>query len=170
MKTLILTILMAFMATPVMAAEGAHEHLESWLKPVEAKFVCMMNNKLFDKEQMAIEIEGKTYYGCCPMCKEMLQKAPEKRSAVDPVSGKAVDKAAAVIGADAHGMTYYFENAENFQKYANSPMPEMKHDMDDMHNHMKDMHDMKAVEPADTAKNAAPVQPSAETSKHKDHH
>lgn len=132
MKKLLLTILMMFIAIPAMAADSGHEHGDSWLKPVEAQYVCMMNNKVFDNPQMAIEIEGKTYYGCCPMCKEMLGKDPAKRSAVDPVSGKTVDKATAVIGADPHGMAYYFENEENFHTYASGPMPEMRGHMDNM--------------------------------------
>lgn len=141
MKTLMLTILMAFFALPAMAAEDAHKHAEGWLKPVEAKMVCMMNDKLFDKEQLSIEIEGKTYYGCCPMCKEMLDKNPEKRTAIDPVSGNKVDKAMAVIGADEHGMTYYFENEENLHKYSSEPRPEMKHeDREDADHDMSDDH------------------------------
>ena len=135
MKILILTIIIAFMALPAMAAESEHNHADSWLKPVEAKYICMINNKAFDKEQIAIEIDGKAYYGCCPMCKDMLEKDATKRTATDPVSGKTVDKAAAVIGADPHGMTYYFENEENFHTYASGPMPEM-------HGHMDNMGDM----------------------------
>lgn len=134
MKTLIMAIVMAFMAVPATAADPAeHSHADGWLKPVEAKYVCMMNDKAFDKEQMAVEVEGKTYYGCCPMCKETLGKDAAKRTATDPVSGKPVDKSAAVIGADPHGMTYYFENKENFHAFASGPMPEMKHE------HMEDM-------------------------------
>jgi YHS domain-containing protein len=142
MKTFLLSLILAFVAFPAFAAEPSNnQHADSWLKPVEAKFVCMMNNAVFDKEQMAIEVEGKTYYGCCSMCKERLQKDVSARQAVDPVSGKTVDKASAVIGADTNGMVYYFENDENFKKYANGPMPEMNHEhmdgmnMDDMKGH-----------------------------------
>ena len=169
MKTFILTIIMAFMALPAMAADPAeHKHVDSWLKPVEAKYVCMINNKAFDKEQIPVEIGGKTYYGCCPMCKEMLEKDAAKRNATDPVSGNTVDKAAAVIGADPHGMTYYFENEENFHKYDSGPMPEMNHE------HMEGM-DMKGgmMEDPYHGKGAETVPPveSAETPEnHEDHH
>lgn len=119
--------------------ESGQETPESgWLKHAEAKHVCMMNDKAFDKEQMAIEIDGKTYYGCCPMCKEMLSNDPAKRAANDPVSGKTVDKATAIIG-EHNGMVYYFENEENFQKFASGPMPEMHEHMGDMHGHMEGM-------------------------------
>lgn len=88
-----------------------------WLKPVPAKNVCMVNNKAFEQEQIAVSVGGKTYYGCCPMCKAMLENDPQARAAVDPVSGKTVDKSTAVIGADADGKTYYFESEDNLKKF-----------------------------------------------------
>jgi YHS domain-containing protein len=87
------------------------------LKKVEPQYVCMINNKLFDKPQIPVTVGGKTYYGCCPMCKEKLEKSAEARSAADPVSRKTVDKATAVIGAAADGTVHYFENEENLQKF-----------------------------------------------------
>ena len=44
---------------------------------------------------------------------------PEK--AVDPVSGKIVDKATAVIGRTADGRVMYFENTRNLERYAPAP-------------------------------------------------
>lgn len=139
MKTILLALVMALSAfAPAMAADTGQTHDATWLKPTEAQYVCMMNNKVFDKPQIAIEIEGKTYYGCCPMCADRLKNDVSLRTATDPVSGKQVDKASAVIGADTHGMTYYFENKENFDKFASGPIPEMKEHMDGM--------DMKGME------------------------
>ena len=37
--------------------------------------------------------------------------------ATDPVSGKSVDKASAVIGEDAAGAVYYFESEANLKAY-----------------------------------------------------
>jgi YHS domain-containing protein len=70
-----------------------------------------------NKEQIPVVVDGKTYYGCCEMCKKALASDASKRAAVDPVSGKKVDKAAAVIGADADGNVKYFESEKNLQKY-----------------------------------------------------
>jgi YHS domain-containing protein len=84
---------------------------------VDAKYVCMINNQRFSKVQIPIEVEGRTYYGCCDMCKDKLGGDPTSRVAVDPVSGKEVDKAKAVIGVDADGAAYYFESAENLKRY-----------------------------------------------------
>ncbi len=166
MRKLLLSIILAFMALPAMASDPAeHNHADIWLKPVEAKFVCMMNDKAFDKEQMAIEVEGKTYYGCCPMCKDMLEKDAAKRTATDPVSGKPVDKATAIIGADPHGVTYYFENEENFHTYASGPMPEMREHMEGM--------DMKGGMMGGSDKDsgtAAPAEPEKTPENHEEHH
>lgn len=126
MKTFLLALMMTLTTfAPAMAADTGHAHDEAWLKPAEAQYVCMMNNKMFDKPQIVIEVEGKTYYGCCPMCADKLKNDASLRTATDPVSGKSVDKASAVIGADTHGMTYYFESKENFDKFASGPMPAM---------------------------------------------
>lgn len=55
------------------------------------------------KAQIPVEVEGKTYFGCCDMCKTRLAQDPESRAALDPVSGARVDKASAVIGREASG-------------------------------------------------------------------
>ena len=85
---------------PVAHADG--------LTRVEARRVCMVNNTVFPKDQISVEVEGKTYFGCCEMCKGRL----------DPVSGKSVDKATAVIGATPDGKALYFESQKTFEAYA----------------------------------------------------
>jgi YHS domain-containing protein len=87
------------------------------LVQVETRYVCLINNQKFDKEQIAVEVEGQTYYGCCEMCKEKLKKDKASRWATDPVSGKKVDKAKAVIGVNTEGKAFYFENVENLKKF-----------------------------------------------------
>ena len=69
------------------------------LEQVEPKMVCMVNDTLFPREQIPVEVDGKTYFGCCEMCKGRLASDASLRSAKDPVSGVSVDKALAVIGA-----------------------------------------------------------------------
>ncbi|HEX3127450.1 MAG TPA: hypothetical protein VH394_08975 [Thermoanaerobaculia bacterium] len=87
------------------------------LQRVETKKVCMVNNQVFEKDQIPVTVDGKTYYGCCEMCKERLAKDAAIRSAVDPVSGKTVDKATAVIGALPDGKVLYFESETTFGQY-----------------------------------------------------
>lgn len=89
----------------------------SALKPLDAKYVCMITNQEFVKEQIPVEVDGKTYYGCCEMCKAKIKNNAQARVAVDPVSGNEVDKAVAVIGAAPDGSIYYFESEENLAQY-----------------------------------------------------
>ena len=112
-------------AAPALAPEPVAEAPASEPAPtaaavtrVEPSLVCMVNNQFMGKAQIPVEVEGKTYFGCCDMCKTRLAKDPESRAAVDPVSGAKVDKAAAVIGREPSGAVVYFENEANLQRYA----------------------------------------------------
>ncbi|HZI63187.1 MAG TPA: TRASH domain-containing protein [Thermoanaerobaculia bacterium] len=87
------------------------------LERAEPKYVCMVNDRVFDKEQIPVEVENRTYYGCCQMCKQALTERPELRSGTDPVSGKPVDKAKSVIGSLADGSVLYFESDKTFIEY-----------------------------------------------------
>ena len=87
------------------------------MEVVDSEYVCMVNDAVYDKKQVHVRVEGKDYYGCCEMCKERLATNASLRVAVDPVSGKEVDKATAVIGADSYQRVFYFENQENFEKF-----------------------------------------------------
>jgi YHS domain-containing protein len=79
--------------------------------------ICMVTNRAYDKPQIPVQVEGKTYYGCCEMCKGMLTKDATQRTAIDPVSKKPVDKSKAVIGVGANGGVYYFQNEKNLETY-----------------------------------------------------
>lgn len=87
------------------------------IKKVEPSLVCMINDTLFETKQIQVKVDGKTYYGCCSGCEATLKGDPSSRVAIDPVSGKEVDKATAIIGADSKGKTYYFENEDNLMRY-----------------------------------------------------
>jgi YHS domain-containing protein len=113
-----LILVLAALVTGLAFAQGqSKDDAASALKRVETKKVCMINNQVFEKDQIPVEVEGRTYYGCCAMCKERLAKDPASRQAVDPVTGKTVDKAKAVIGALPDGNVLYFESEETFEKY-----------------------------------------------------
>lgn len=87
------------------------------LKKVDTPEVCMITNKHMGKAQIAVPIGKKVYYGCCEMCVGTLNKDVKSRYAIDPLTGKKVDKATAVIGAKKDGAVMYFENQKNFDAY-----------------------------------------------------
>jgi YHS domain-containing protein len=87
------------------------------LTKVEPKTVCMINERAMEKDQIPVVVEGKTYYGCCEMCKKALSTDASKRTAIDPVTGKKVDKAKAVIAAQEDGQVFYFESDQTLAKY-----------------------------------------------------
>ena len=87
------------------------------LTKVEPKTVCMINEHAMGKDQIPVEVDGKTYYGCCDMCKKALSTDASKRVSTDPVTGKQVDKAKAVIASQEDGRVFYFESDETLAKY-----------------------------------------------------
>ena len=87
------------------------------LTRVEPSQVCMVNNHFMGKLQIAVDVAGKTYFGCCEMCKSRLADDPNARSAIDPVSGAKVDKADSVIGKTSSGDVLYFESDANLKRY-----------------------------------------------------
>jgi YHS domain-containing protein len=81
--------------------------------------VCMLSNRyLGERADVPIEVEGKTYRGCCANCAARLGSHPETRVANDPVTGEPVDKGAAVLARDANNRVYYFENEQSFATFA----------------------------------------------------
>ena len=114
--TFVLFTLAAFISAPSSNSENLTASTS--VTEVEPQYVCMVTNKLYPKEQIPVEVSSKTYYGCCEMCKAQLENNPNKRVAVDPVSGKKVDKAESVIGASPSGNIYYFESKDNLNKFA----------------------------------------------------
>lgn len=115
-----LTLYMVEASAQNQGSDTTQANTSTDLKQVESKYVCMVTNQLYDKEQIPVAVEGKTYYGCCQMCEAKLKEDPSSRMATDPVSGKEVDKSTAVIGAAPDGKVYYFENAEDLKAFANA--------------------------------------------------
>lgn len=99
---------------PPLAVETRSRQLE--LVPDRA-LVCMVNNQFIGRAQIPVEVAGRTYFGCCEMCKGRLTREASTRTAVDPFSGRRVDKATAVIAQDPSGAVVYFESEANFSSY-----------------------------------------------------
>ncbi len=107
MKRIILSLFLMFFTVLVWAS----------IKQVEAQYVCMVNNTVFEKPQIPVIVKNKTYYGCCAGCKDRLNNDATIRTAKDPISGNEVDKSTAIYGAASDGKVYYFENTTNFEQY-----------------------------------------------------
>ncbi len=81
--------------------------------------VCMVNNAFMGKAQIPVPVNGKTYYGCCDMCVYRLNKEEGSRMAIDPFSGKTVDKSEAyIVLKKPNGEVYYFESEANYHAFA----------------------------------------------------
>ena len=122
-KVLDLLLAAATLSAPLMmprmaqAAEPVlHSQAQAWQK-VDNKKVCMVTDMVFPRVQIPVTVGNRTYYGCCENCKATLGKDEKVRFAVDPVSGKKVDKSTAVIGAGPEGSVAYFENDANLEKF-----------------------------------------------------
>lgn len=100
-------------AVAASAAPSAH----GTLTRSEPSKVCMVNDQFMEVEQIPVAVAGKTYFGCCAMCKAKLENNDGVRTALDPVSGARVDKATAVIGRDAANKVYYFENEATMARF-----------------------------------------------------
>ena len=87
------------------------------IEVTDASQVCMVNNQFMGRPQIAVSVGGKTYYGCCAMCKGKLEHDAKARTATDPMNGHAVDKATAVIGKTETGDVFYFESRDTFAAY-----------------------------------------------------
>lgn len=104
--------------TPTSSSERAQVSLPAGLTRVtDPSQVCMINDQFMGRAQIPIKVEGRTYYGCCPACKEKLEKQPASRMAVDPVTGEQVDKARAIIVQDSAGKVLYFASEDTLQGY-----------------------------------------------------
>src|SRR5262249_191222 len=85
------------------------------------EYVCMMQDMVLGKAGIPIQFGGKTYYGCCEMCKEKIKNDPQKYTkATDLVSRKPVDKADSFIYS-VDGTAYYFGSDSNRKAFAANP-------------------------------------------------
>lgn len=77
----------------------------------------MVNDQFMGRPQIPVDVGGRTYYGCCAMCKDKLNNQPESRTAFDPVTNQQVDKASAVIVQDRAGKVLYFASEDTLRRF-----------------------------------------------------
>jgi len=100
-------------------SEAEARRTEAKAKLVDPRVVCMVNDAVMGKAQIPVRFEDRTYYGCCEGCVERLKSDRTARYAADPVTGKEVDKAKAVILEGPSGEALYFESLDTAGRYDN---------------------------------------------------
>lgn len=90
----------------------------------DKSLICMVNDRVMRQPQIPVPVGDKTYYGCCAGCVGRLKNDRRVRVAIDPVSGREVDKADAVILRDVGGGALYFETAETAKLYTPAAAPD----------------------------------------------
>lgn len=98
-------------------AEAAADTAVALTEVTDPSQVCMVNNQYMGRPQIPVTVNGRTYYGCCAMCKGRLEKDPSARTGTDPVTQRPIDKALAVIGKTTKGDVLYFESRDTFAAY-----------------------------------------------------
>ncbi len=91
----------------------------AWLTRVNATEVNMVTNR-FQKAEGAgepVNLNGKAYYATGRGYSSNLSKNPSIRFAKDPLTNMVVDKAEAIIFADASGRAFYFESEDTYKGF-----------------------------------------------------
>ncbi|MFQ5354557.1 MAG: TRASH domain-containing protein [Thermodesulfobacteriota bacterium] len=109
--TFMLALAVMGLSVEATAADSAEKY------KVDASIVCMVNDNVMGRTQIPVEVEGKTYYGCCKNCVGKLKGNIAVRTAKDPFSGNDVDKASAFIIEGPKGEALYFESAVTANKF-----------------------------------------------------
>src|SRR4030095_2285758 len=113
----LLILVFALSSVSVLAASGNVDKKE---------YVCMMQDMVLGKPGIPIQYEGKTYYGCCEMCKEKIKNEPQRYiKAIDPVSQKPVDRPSSFIYS-VDGSAYYSTSDANRKTFAANPQKYIK--------------------------------------------
>ncbi len=102
---------------PAAAAVSPEDPNSPLVAIADRQGVCNVTDRYMGTPQIPVTVDGRVYYGCCEMCKGRLQSEANTRTAVDPISGKSVDKALATLGRERNGSVVYFDNQSNFEAY-----------------------------------------------------
>lgn len=114
----LVAMIVALLTVPtITVAEGIPDISPDIRMEKDSSLICMVTNRFMGSEQLPVDFDGKTYYGCCGGCVNKIIRNEAVRTGKDPVSGASVDKATAVIGIEKGGAVLYFESEETFDEY-----------------------------------------------------
>lgn len=96
-----------------------HNKETAAVKPLPTNQVCMINNKFMSKDQIPVQVNNKTYYGCCQGCVGTLKNDQAARTATDEVTKQQVDKATAfiIVKPGTRDDVLYFVSKQNAATY-----------------------------------------------------
>jgi YHS domain-containing protein len=125
MRTKLLSLAGGLVGLALWTAACSQADAGPWFTEVPADEVCMVQKYFMGPAKMTpVALAGKTYWVCCQGCYDSLKKFPDKeRFSTDPVSGKTVDKADAVLGRARNGQIHFFENEANRAAFQPTPTP-----------------------------------------------
>jgi len=103
-------LLPLFLFLAVAASAGEGQTQAAGLFRVERDEVCVVADRAPGEPTLEVKLGGKTYHVCCTRCEARLKDDPSFRFAIDPVTGRAVDKADAFIAVTEDGRAFYFES------------------------------------------------------------
>lgn len=88
---------------------------------VPASRVCMTQDDVYPRDLIPVEVEGETYYGCCPGCAAAIRANPDRFIwARDPVSGERIKKSRAIIY-NYRGKALYFASPSSLETFRKNP-------------------------------------------------
>ena len=88
-----------------------------WMKRVKTDEINMVTNRYTTELQSRVILGGKVYYTLGESYAWTMQQNPSIRFAKDPLTGKTIDKADAIIYIDADGRALYFESEGTYKKF-----------------------------------------------------
>ncbi len=117
-KNLIYSFVLLFFSINIYTKNNVNNFIEV----TDKNQVCMVNdfyNPMADFKEFMVNVDNKSYYGCCAMCKDKLRTSSHHRFSTDPLTNEQISKADAYIVADKtnKGKTFYFKNKLNFLKW-----------------------------------------------------
>ncbi|MFQ5736914.1 MAG: hypothetical protein ACE5GY_08645 [Thermodesulfobacteriota bacterium] len=116
-----LEALQAKSAVPAKIATGP---ASQWLSRVNASDVNMATNRYEKRTHETVTLAGKTYYVGGASYAMNMKNNPSTRFANDPLTNNRVDKADALIYADASGRVFYFESEKTHGDFIGLASPE----------------------------------------------
>ena len=125
MKWSVVTLLLGVSVLALTSCSGQEQPLVNKVDPpiqengLRQGYVCMVDNSLKDSLLIPIVFNGLSYYGCCAPCIELLEDDTTYHYATDPVSGKIISKATAVMAlkSGSESEVEYFESESTLKQH-----------------------------------------------------